>query len=573
MTRAFVNMPAGSRPRDFGPLRNAPQWDGSPLAGRTLLLEAEQGLGDTIQFVRYAAEIKRRGHEGQIILAAQTVLQTLLAGVAGVDLLVNKDQPRPEFDVWTPLLSLPGTLGNTPTDVPADVPYLQAPPESIERWRGRLAGLQGLKIGIAWQGSLTNGNDRRRSVPLTQFAPLGKLHGVTLVSLQKGARREQADTLTQFELASFGEDFDTLEGAFHETAGAMHSLDLVVTVDTSVAHLAGALGLPVWVALPSVPDWRWGLSGDRTPWYPTMRLFRQSKQGDWTTVFERFAATLRAEYPGVRPKRPAEFRLATSGFNRLARARHGLMLYNRHDAYVGRSLDLLGEYSEGEADLFRQLVRPGCTVVEAGANIGSLTICLARLAAGGGVHAIEPERVLFQTLCANIALNSLTNVYCHHAAAGERPGTIAVPPLDHNQPNNFGGLRLGESYPAGVPTPVITIDGLGLARCDLLKIDVEGMELAVVRGAAETIRKFRPLLYLEHNRYQNSPALIELLFGLGYRLYWHLPPLSNPANFYGNPDSPFGNVVSANMLGVHSSINANIQGLRPIDSPHSDWRK
>jgi FkbM family methyltransferase len=248
------------------------------------------------------------------------------------------------------------------------------------------------------------------------------------------------------------------------------------------------------------------------------------------------------------------------------------MLFNRHDAYIGKSLNELGEFSEAETDVFKQLIRPGSTVVEAGANIGAHTVALARLVGEGGVvHAIEPQRMVFQTLCANMALNSLTNVHCHQAAAGERPGVIRVPTLNFSQPNNFGGLSLGQ-YQEGEEVPVITIDSLKLSRCDFLKVDVEGMELAALRGAKETIGRHRPILYVENDRAEKSAELIGAILGMGYKLFWHLPPYYNRANYYASAANPFANLVSVNMLGVHASVSANIQGLPPIDSPQSDWR-
>jgi FkbM family methyltransferase len=551
---------------------DAPRWDGSPLAGRTLLLEAEQGLGDTIQFVRLAAEIKRR-HEGRIILAVEPKLLALLVGVAGVDWLVPQTEPRPPFDVWSPLLSVPGLLNYDPHQATPTIPYLQAQEQRVEKWRARLAALGGLKVGIAWQGNPFNKTDRRRSFSLASFAPLGKLHGVTLVSLQKGMGSEQLDSLTQFDVVSLGDDFDASDAAFLDAAAVMKNLDLVITADTSIAHLAGALGVPVWLPLAFVPDWRWGLEGERTPWYPTMRLFRQTQLRDWPGVFARITATLRQEHPQLRERRPEEYTLATSGFNRLARTRHGALLYNRHDAYIGKSLAELGQFSQGEADLFQQCVRPGASVVEAGANIGAHTIVLARLAGeSGSVHAIEPQRIVFQTLCGNVALNSLGNVHCHHAAVGDQVGTIIVPTFDFDRPNNFGGLTLGY-HQAGERVPQITIDSLQLPRCNFIKIDIEGMELAAIRGASETIRKFRPILYIENDRQENSAPLIAALLALDYQLFWHLPRYYDADNYYSNPTNSFGNIASINMLGIHGSITTDIQGLPPITSPGSDWRK
>jgi len=278
-----------------------PLWDGSALGGRTILLHAEQGLGDILQLVRYAPLVKSRG--GTVVFACRRPLLRLLAGAAGIDRLVPSDGTLPDFDVHAPLLSLPRLLGTTLASVPADVPYLKPEPELVERWGRELGPATGLRVGIAWQGNPEHRKDRLRSVPLQQFEPLARLEGVRLVSLQKGMGVEQiAEVADRFSILDLGSRFED----FADTAAALAHLDLVVTVDSAVAHLAGALGVPVWLALPFVADWRWLLDRDDSPWYPTMRLFRQQTRGDWPGVFERLTAALRdlpvrkaATRPGV----------------------------------------------------------------------------------------------------------------------------------------------------------------------------------------------------------------------------------------------------------------------------------
>ncbi|HSU65369.1 MAG TPA: FkbM family methyltransferase, partial [Tepidisphaeraceae bacterium] len=235
-------------------------------------------------------------------------------------------------------------------------------------------------------------------------------------------------------------------------------------------------------------------------------------------------------------------------FNRLKECRYGRMLYNVNDIYVGRSLDLYGEFSEGEVEVFRKTIRAGDVVVEAGANIGAHTVYLAReTGPQGAVIAFEPQRLVFQTLCANIALNSFTNVICKQSAVGDAPGTLLVPSLDPARENNFGGLSLlGHSH--GEPVPVVRLDDLGLARCRLLKVDVEGMELQVLKGAAKLIERCTPALYVENDRTENSADLVRFIDSLNYDAYWHLPPLYNPQNFQRNPDNVFGPTHSINML-------------------------
>jgi tetratricopeptide (TPR) repeat protein len=269
-----------------------PLWDGSDLGGRTILLHAEQGLGDTIQFIRYALLVKHRS--GTVLVECHPALVRLLANVPGIDRLLAKGSPLPPFDVQAPLLSLPGIFKTTEHTVPTAVPYLHADPELVQRWRQKLQPLQGLKVGIAWQGDPTYRNDRHRSIALALFSSLARVEGVNLISLQKGPGTEQLQALAgQFKVLVLGNRLDEDAGPFMDTAAIMKNLDLVVSSDTAVAHLAGALGVPVWVALPRVPDWRWLLEREDNPWYPTMRLFRQTRAQHWEDVFERIAEAIK----------------------------------------------------------------------------------------------------------------------------------------------------------------------------------------------------------------------------------------------------------------------------------------
>jgi hypothetical protein len=262
-----------------------PQWDGGPLAGRTILLHAEQGLGDTLQFIRYVPLVRKRG--GKVIVQCPRMLRRIVAkSITGIEALTVPGETPPPFQVHCPLLSLPRLLGTTLATIPADVPYLKTEPELVKRWRRELAPVEGFKVGIVWQGSPQHKRDRFRSVPLTQFAPLAAVEGVRLVSLQKGPGSEQIAMLPEgFVAFDAGGKIDD----WAETAAVAKNLDLVVTIDTALAHLAGALGVPVWVALPYAPDWRWLLGREDSPWYPTMRLFRQTEPRAWGPVFERMA--------------------------------------------------------------------------------------------------------------------------------------------------------------------------------------------------------------------------------------------------------------------------------------------
>jgi Flp pilus assembly protein TadD len=264
------------------------QWDGCRLEGRTILLQTEQGLGDSLQFIRYFHPVAQRA--GRIVIECQAELQRLLQTMARGCQVVARGQPLPAFDLHCPLLTLPRIFGTTLANIPNTVPYLHADAEDAGRWQHRLAEhCPVVKVGLVWAGDPNNPNDRNRSMKLGRLAPLGKVPGVSFFSLQKGAAAAQAKTPPPgLELVDWSDELKD----FADTAALIANLDLVIAVDTAVVHLAGAMGKPVWTLLPYVPDWRWLLEREDSPWYPTMRLFRQSAWGDWDSVIRRVAAEL-----------------------------------------------------------------------------------------------------------------------------------------------------------------------------------------------------------------------------------------------------------------------------------------
>jgi hypothetical protein len=270
------------------------EWRGSVMPRGTVLAHAEQGLGDTLQFIRFVRNLRMR--VPRVVVECQSALIPLLSRCEFIDDLVAKGATLPAHDAHVSLLSLPHALG-LKGDGLGSGPYLSADPQLVAKWREFLDRLPGRRIGIAWQGNPKYKRDPFRSVPLTAFAPLADVPGVTLVSLQQGAGRAQLDdpaTRPAFPLVDPGREVDTASGAFMDTAAIMQGLDLVITSDTSIPHLAGGLGVPVWLAVSSDPDFRWGSRGETSPWYPGMRLFRQKSEGDWTGVFAAMAAALQA---------------------------------------------------------------------------------------------------------------------------------------------------------------------------------------------------------------------------------------------------------------------------------------
>ena len=279
---------AGMPPRRrFG----KPLWLGEfALARKTILLHAEQGLGDTIQFVRYAPILARGG--AKVLLEVQPELKTILARVEGIAGVTARGDPLPAFDVHCPVGSLPLALRTEPASIPAAVPYVSVSEERLGKWRTRLEALPRPRIALAWAGNASHANDRNRSVALSRLAPLLVHNEGTFISIQRELRDEDAAALSQIpRIMHVGADL----ADFDDTAAVVALADRVITVDTSVAHLAGALGRPTWILVPFWPDWRWMLDRDDSPWYPTVRLFRQSAAGDWDTVIARVAAALKSD--------------------------------------------------------------------------------------------------------------------------------------------------------------------------------------------------------------------------------------------------------------------------------------
>ena len=262
-----------------------PLWDGSELQGRTLLLYTEQGLGDALQFVRYAPLAAQRG--GKIIIGCHPELLRILSIMPGGWPIASLSEPLPAFDLQCPLLNLPAIFSTTLESIPHTVPYLNADAQNIEKWRLRLheklRALKAARVGLVWAPRPTRDNDRSRSINLSSLAPIGRVRDIVIVSLQKGTAAAEAKTPPLgWKFFDFSAELNDLA----DTAALIANLDLVITVDTAVAHLAGAMGKPVWTLLEFVPDWRWLLERQDSPWYPTMRLFRQRARGDWQSVIQ-----------------------------------------------------------------------------------------------------------------------------------------------------------------------------------------------------------------------------------------------------------------------------------------------
>jgi tetratricopeptide (TPR) repeat protein len=295
LERRWDTDPLAAAKRDF----KRPLWLGNQeIAERSILLHAEQGLGDTIQFCRYAPMVAGKG--ARVVLEVPAPLKSLLRSLVGVDVLIQQGEPIPPTDLHCPLMSLPLAFGTTLESVPSAPGYLTPDPEHVGMWRERLKPVPGAKVGIVWAGGQRRDpqagvGDRRRSMALSQFAALATVAGATFISLQVGEPAEEASSPPAgMNLVDWTAELND----FADTAALVAALDLVISVDTSVAHLAGALGRPVWLLNCYESEWRWLLEREDSPWYPTMRIFRQSTSGDWTPVVERVAGELASGIAG-----------------------------------------------------------------------------------------------------------------------------------------------------------------------------------------------------------------------------------------------------------------------------------
>jgi FkbM family methyltransferase len=254
--------------------------------------------------------------------------------------------------------------------------------------------------------------------------------------------------------------------------------------------------------------------------------------------------------------------------------KHCLFVYLKKDQFIGKSLDLYGEWTEAELELLSKFVTPKSVVIDAGAFIGTHTVALAKMVGHYGfVYAFEPQRMIYNILCGNIALNNLLNVKCLNMGLSDTPGKAFIPLLDPSVPQNFGALDLGH-FGEGDVVPITTIDNLNLRGCNLIKADVEGMETKVLKGAKDTIKKFKPFLYIENNRKETSEKTIKTIIGLGYKAYWHILNYYHPDNFFGNKKNVFKNYQpEVNVFCAPKNSDIKIEDLVEVDGKKDSWEK
>jgi FkbM family methyltransferase len=496
-----------------------PMWQGEPLESKTILIHGEQGFSDEIMFASVVTDLIARA--ARVVLACSEPLHALFERSFPGAIVVPLDRSAPAAGGGIGAMPWLATIGTIHYQIPsaslaqllrADASafpkraFLQPDDGRVAQWKERLTAAKEPNerwlVGIAWSDTrATSAKAARKNIPLELLRPLSEIPGVRLVTLQAPAPGEQSVALRDLRML----DVSARLVDFDETAAVISALDLVITVDSTIAHIAGALGQRTLLALSHGADWRWG-TGDRDAWwYPELRMTRQPTAGDWAPVVASLTSQLRecVGQPRAVPSTGQPVR------NVLLSTVHGSMIVDRHElaqpSGVAAMLASQGAYEPEEMTLLREIIRylpRGTVVLDIGANIGAHTLEFARATspAGGMVLAFEAQRMLFQMLGGNLAMNNHMNVECHHVALGATPGELL-------QPSAEGTARVRQAR----------LDSFALPRVEMMRIGVAGMEVAVLQGAMETIARCKPVLCVDHTR--GGEALPSLLIQLGYRVY------------------------------------------------------
>ena len=518
-----------------------PPWIGQNLAGKTILIRAEQGAGDIIQFARFAIPLAAMG--ATVVLQVRPEIVQLAKGFAGIDQVFAPPTLPPHYDYYVHLMGIPRVLGTELATIPSKVPYLRVDPTRVEQWKGRIEG-RGLKVGLAWAGNPLHKRDHYRSVPFDRLGSLWDIPGVRYFSLQK---QPLASDIEKFPPASVMLDLGPNLEDFSDTAAAIAQLDLVICVDTSIAHLAGALGKPVWLLLPEIGDFRWLLAREDSPWYPTMRFFRQGRLGEWDEVLDRVKTaleeTVRASSFAVtslerrdseeiaqpargsaRPMLADRRARSPAGLARVAETRYGIFQYVPHSDDATRSLESYGEYLQSQVELLARIVRPGAQVIEVGSGVGAHAIPLAKMVgAEGHLFLYEPRAIPRRLLRGN---------------------------LDANQASRSVTLMRGKLGTGGPAEQSETVDDLLLDRLDLIKLHEHVSACPILEGASATLWRLRPLLFVAVPDASSLTAAAELAMTFGYRCWRMDTSIFDSGNFYRVEDDVSSGRSSIALLAV-----------------------
>lgn len=495
------------------------EWTGQPLTGKTILVCGEQGIGDQIMFSCYLPLLAELG--GKIVLFTRPELARLFAcSFPGVQVIASDGELASiEADYWVAM----GSLGNYwKVNIIRSLQSLSVDASRFAELLGPKTGK--LRVGLCWRGNPSHRYDEYRSMTWAEMAPIITSSGnCEFYSLQQHDKESGLPCLIDYchDVA--------------DTTAAIAHMDLVVSVDTAVLHLAGAMGKDTIAVLSGPTEWRWG-AGETNRWYPSVQTARRYKS------FEKIAIDSKSSEPST----AGQINCRTT--EAVRECRYGKMHYYANDHYIGRALEIYGEYSQSEADLLRKVLKPGDVVIEAGANVGGLTVALADIVGPEGfVYAYEPQPEYHAMLAKNV--NGRPRVFPIDLALGERQTRehIDLRPIPLDVTHAPGWPITG---PTSVTCGLLSIDYFDFDRLHLIKIDVDGEEHNILKGAEKTIERCRPLLYVEYDKPAAYPDMIPWILARGYRIYQHMAPLFNPNNFAGNPVNVFGSLVSGMLLCV-----------------------
>ena len=540
-----------------------PAWSGQDLHGKTVMLRVEQGFGDMIQFLRYAPHVRALG--AKVILPK---FSDLARDFPGID-TVFEGAPPP-YDYYVNLLSLPRIFGTDLASIPADVPYLRVDDARASKWAGRMGPSTSTRVGVVWAGNPAHHRDTERSIALRELAPLFVLEDVRWFSLQKGAAVAAIETLpVGCKLVELGSELMD----FSDTAAVISQLDLVVCVDTAVAHLAGALGKPVWLLVQSDADWRWLRNRDDSPWYPTMRLFRQCQSRDWSEVIHRVKVSLeghvregksfsvpsedrdRTLATSRAPLKPAllEWKMPHGGdrnFSALTETRVGIVQYFPRHEPTGKAIGWYGEYLQQQMDLLVPMIGPGATVVEVAPGVGVHSLALASaVGANGHLFLAEPRAGLYRLLQQNLAANRVANVTLLQRELWGPKGVTDT---------SEGGLQKTHADASRTGARVETLDEYLLKDLRLLKINEGTDPAAIIDGAVDTLWRLRPLIFIAVDSASSVAPLAARVKALGYRCWPMEAALFNPNNFNRRTDDIFDGATSLALLAVPEEVDVEV---------------
>ena len=513
------------------------RWQGESLTEKTICLVHEQGWGDTIQFIRFASVLKRR-YGCTVWVSCPSQLHPLLSCIKDVDRwFVNGVDVVPDCDFFVPLMSIPGLLGGSP-EIFESESYIRPDAERLRYWQKSIKATKDqLTVGLFWQGNPRHPDDSRRSIPFFELLPLSQYRNIRWVCLQKGFGVEQVEFLDPwFKFERFDIAFDEQGGAFEDTAAILSNLDLLVTCDSAVAHVAGALGVKTWMPVAADADWRWLREVQSSPWYPELQLFRQKDAGDWSSVIRAVGAELCQQDLKLVRKSAADYKIIGSSRAKLIAARYGVFSLPVDSHPVVHSLQTFGEAAESELRVIRQLIARGSTVIEIGSLVGHHTIPISRhVGETGRVIVLEPRSLFRKHLDFNLQMNSCVNVT-----------EVRTP----EQSLCDGAVFWSDAR------SVYRIE-----QCSLLKVDAVLLGSHISLRQLEPLLEFHPVLYLHGINGEGSGERSELLRSWGYTVYQHQPRRNLTDSFYYTNTYQSENSRTDNWACIPQNAAINMQGF------------